>query len=274
MAGFDLDDLDRLLGLLREHPERQAQLRSLAADEAVARLSSAIERLTQAQGDTEQRVAGLAGRVDALAQAQQATERRIDALAQAQQATERRIDALAQAQQRTEEQLARLGSRVDQLVQAIQALTEQMSAVVGYVDWLRGDVIERRYRERPHTYLHTVARRMHLLSARELDDLLEPAVDSGLLTADEAGEIRAADGVFEGRRVSDRADVYVVLEASFGVGLGDVQRARQRADLLGRLGVDTMAVVGGTWIAPEAAEAARAYGVWQVSDGRLSSPAA
>lgn len=260
MAGFDLDDLDRLLGLLREHPERQAQLRSLAADEAVARLSSAIERLTQAQGDTEQRVAGLAGRVDALAQAQQATERR--------------IDALAQAQQRTEEQLARLGSRVDQLVQAIQALTEQMSAVVGYVDWLRGDVIERRYRERPHTYLHTVARRMHLLSARELDDLLEPAVDSGLLTADEAGEIRAADGVFEGRRVSDRADVYVVLEASFGVGLGDVQRARQRADLLGRLGVDTMAVVGGTWIAPEAAEAARAYGVWQVSDGRLSSPAA
>jgi polyhydroxyalkanoate synthesis regulator phasin len=267
MTSFTAADLDRLLGLLREHPEQRAQFRALLADEATARLTAIVEALAEAQQRTEERLGALTERVDALAE-------RVDALAE-------RVDALADAQRRTDAQLAALAERVDRLAHVVDALTRQVealtgqvSALTGHVDWLRGDAIERRYRERPHTYLNAIAHRMHLLTPRELDALLDPAVERGDLSTDEANQIRAADGVFQGRRTADGTEVYVVLEASVGVGLRDVVRARERADLLARTRVDTAAVVGGTWIVPEAVEAARAHGVWQIADGRTEAPAA
>ncbi|MBW3577843.1 MAG: hypothetical protein KY462_08920 [Actinobacteria bacterium] len=239
------DELDRLLRLLREHPERQTELRELLGVTDWGRVTRSLDALAAAQVRTEERLEALAGRVD----------------------------ALAAAQVRTEERLEELGRYVDRLARIVEGLTEQVSALTGHVDWLRGDAIERRYRERPHTYLSTIARGLHTLSPRELDDLLEAAVADGHLTEDETDELRRADAVLVGRRREDRTEVFVVVEASVGVGLKDVDRARRRADLLARTGRDAVAVVGGTWVVPEAQAAARAYRVWQVTDGRAVAPA-
>lgn len=288
-AGSD-DAPERLLQRLRDDPEvRERIIGAAFADltTAVERLAGAQERtdeglvqLAQAQQRTEERLQALADRVDRLGQAQERTEERLERLAEAQQRTEERlqglaarVDELAQAQTRTERQLAALGGRLDQLTRVVEGLVEQVSALTGHVDWLRGDAIEWRYRERPAAYLSRIARRMHLLSPAELDDLLDAAEEAGTLSHEEADKIRAADGVFRGRRASDRTECYVVLEASVGVGLSEVERARERADLLTRTGVQALAVVGGTWVVPEAQQAASAYGVWEVTDGRSVAPA-
>lgn len=115
---------------------------------------------------------------------------------------------------------------------------------------------------------------MHLLARLELDDLLDDAVARGAISDEEADTIRLADGVFRARRLADRAESYVVLEASVGVGVDDVGRARERADLLARAtGLPVEAVVGGEWPTPEATEYAEAAGVWRVTDGRALPPA-
>jgi len=83
-----------------------------------------------------------------------------------------------------------------------------------------------------------------------------------------------ADVVVRGRRDPDGALAYLVVEVSVGVGLDDVRRAVERAALLARTGVSTLPVVAGEWVVPEAADAARALRVWQVTDGHVIAPTA
>jgi hypothetical protein len=51
-----------------------------------------------------------------------------------------------------------------------------------------------------------------------------------------------------------------------------LRRAAERAELLSRAGVDTLAVVAGSWVGPDAAQVARGLGVWQVVDGHAVAP--
>jgi hypothetical protein len=147
-----------------------------------------------------------------------------------------------------------------------------MSKLAGHVNWLRGDALERRYREKGNVYFSGIARRLRVLSPSELDELLDPAVDAGTLTLEEANSVRLLDAVYRGVREDDRW--YLAVEVAVGVGLDDVHRARERAALLERTGTPTLPVVAGEWVNPEAADAAQAMGVWQVTNGRATAPAA
>lgn len=81
-----------------------------------------------------------------------------------------------------------------------------------------------------------------------------------------------ADIVMRGRRREDEAEVYLVAEVSWGVGLHDVERAAERAALLAKLGLPTVPVVAGKVITYEAASLARRRKTWQVLDGQSISP--
>jgi hypothetical protein len=87
-----------------------------------------------------------------------------------------------------------------------------------------------------------------------------------------AEEVAWADGVVRGRRRADGAEVYLVIEVSWGVGISDVERAVRRAALLAQTGVQTLPVVAGDHLSDEVAELCRALRVWQVLDGRVASP--
>ena len=104
--------------------------------------------------------------------------------------------------------------------------------------------------------------------------LFGDAIAAAELSDEEAHEIALADVVVRGRRLTDGAPVYLVVEVSVGVGLGDVQRALRRAALLARTGVAALPVVAGEWVTPEAADAAHAQHVWQITDGRAVAPGA
>jgi len=233
-------------------------------------LTERLDTLTERLDTLTERVDALTERVDALAEQMATLTERLDALTENVATLTDRLDALT-------ENVATLAERVDALTEAqartearLQSLVEQVAEMAGHVEWLKGDALERRYRERAPAYLGRIAKRLHTLTTDEVEELLAPATEARRLTDEEAQQIRLADGIVRGRREGD--EVYLVLEVSWGVGLGDVQRAEERAALLTKAGRVAMPVVAGTWLTPDVKRAAPQLGVWQVSDGTVVPP--
>jgi len=179
---------------------------------------------------------------------------------------------LAEAQQRTEQQIAQLIQQVTQLTEAQRRTERQIVRLQDDVGELKGIVLEERYRNHAFAYFSRLVRRTHALMEDELVALLEEAVARGALSEDGMDEIARADVVVRGQRRESPGEVYLVVEVSWGVGPGDVERAVRRAALLSQTGLQTMPVVAGERIPDEAAELARAMRVWQVLDGRVTAP--
>jgi hypothetical protein len=117
-----------------------------------------------------------------------------------------------------------------------------------------------------------MVRRAHVLSPDELTSLLEDAIDRGALAEDQAEDVSLADVIVRGRRHSDGAEVFLVVEVSWGIGPQDVERATRRAALLAHAGSPALPVVAGKWATPEAAQLARTQQVWQLTNGRAIPP--
>jgi polyhydroxyalkanoate synthesis regulator phasin len=261
---FGIEDFHDLLRLLEERPEWRAELRRVVLTDDLLRLP---EQLALAQQQTEARFQALAARVDALTAQVSALTGRVDALAARVDALTGQVGALAGRLDALTEQVSALTGRVD-------ALTGQMSTLAGHVGTLRGESLERRYQARVFAYFGRVLRRAHALTSDEIAVLVEGAVESGVLSDEEAQQVALADVVVRGRRMTDGSTVYLVVEVSVGVGIGDVQRAVERAALLARTGVTALPAVAGEWILPDAADMARGLRVWQVTDGRVAIPEA
>lgn len=129
----------------RSVERQEAAERALEVDKRFDRIDATLERITQIQARTDERLETLGGRVDDLTAAQQRTEARVEELAAAQQRTEARMEELATAQQRTEarmeelaaaqqrtdERLDGLGARVDDLTAAQQRTWEEVTVLKG-----------------------------------------------------------------------------------------------------------------------------------------------
>jgi ribosomal protein S15P/S13E len=293
---FTVQDFHDLIRLVEQHPEWRAELRRLVLTEELLSLPGLVRELIEAQRLTEVRLAELAeaqrrtderlaelaeaqrrtderlGRVEeqvaALIEAQRLTEVRLAELAEAQRRTDERLAELAEAQRRTDERLGRVEEQVAALIEA-QRLTDERLAE------LRGDNLERRYRERAGAYFGRLVRRAYALSDREIAELLGAAEEAGQLTPEEVDDVRAADVIVRGRRPDGTGEVYLVVEVSVGIGPGDVERALRRATLLQRaLGPDrpTLPVVAGARATREAQSLAAAQDVWIILDGRAVRP--
>ena len=110
-------------------------------------------------------------------------------------------------------------------------------------------------------------RRAKAIPLEELSEILETALDEGRLSEDEVKDVMDSDlvvrGVMEGR------EAYLVVEVSWGIGVGDVERASRRAEVLRKLGLETRGVVAGRGITADAKELADEVGVDVVMDGKV-----
>ncbi|MCI0345674.1 MAG: hypothetical protein L0221_09570, partial [Chloroflexi bacterium] len=109
-------------------------------------------------------------------------------------------------------------------------------------------------------------------SPSEVAQLLDAPNAAARFAPEERPDLLRADLVVRGRSVQDRAEVYLVVEISVGIGPDDVERAVRRAALLSRLAT-TMPVVAGVSITAQAEVLAKERGVWRVLDGQTSEPA-
>ena len=170
------------------------------------------------------------------------------------------VRTLAEAQRRTEAQVAELAETQQRTEARLDIMTIDLAD-------LKGDSLERRYREHGPAYFGRLVQRSRVLGAEEVMDLLESVVEQGQLSALEADEVALADLVIRGKRREDDAKVYLVVDVSWGVGPYNVERAAHRVELLRRAGVSALSVVAGKVVLPEAAGLARQLGVWQLTDG-------
>jgi hypothetical protein len=259
---FNVEEFQDLIRLLQERPEWRADLRRLVLTDELLALPELVRELVQAQQRTEERV----GRLE---EAQQRTEARVGQLAESlgslRAETERRFQELATAQ-------LTLTRRIDDLREAVQTLADRTYTLTTDVGELKGSDLERRYRERPFAYFQRLIRQAHTLSGDELNAMLDRAVTARQLTEEDVDEIVWADAIVRGRRREDDQEVFLVVEASWGVGPYDVQRADKRAKLLAKAGVTTLPVVAGMWVTPDGELAARALKVWRVTNGRAVPP--
>ena len=97
---------------------------------------------------------------------------------------------------------------------------------------------------------------------RDFADRVEDALDGGRITAEQEARIEATDFILRAKRRDDRAPVWVAVEASNKVHVGDIERAWATADALRAVfDVDAVAVAAGYGIDPPDAERAKASGV-------------
>ncbi len=286
---FTVQDFHDLIRLVEQHPEWRAELRRLVLTEELLSLPGLVRELIEAQRRTEVRLAELAEaqrrtdeRLAELAEAQRRTDERLAELAEAQRRTDERLAELAETQRRTDERLAELAEaqrrtdeRLGRVEEQVAALIEAQRRTDERLAELRGDNLERRYRERAGAYFGRLVRRAYALSDREIAELLGAAEEAGRLAPEEVDDVRAADVIVRGRRPDGMGEVYLVVEVSVGIGPGDVERALRRATLLQRaLGPDrsTLPVVAGARATREAQSLATAQDVWIILDGRTVRP--
>ncbi|MBI4492137.1 MAG: hypothetical protein HY690_05030, partial [Chloroflexi bacterium] len=270
------DEVVRLPTLVVQLAEAQTR-----TEQQLAALTARVDQLAQAQTRTEQQLVALTARVDQLAQAQTRTEQQLAALtARVDQLTVRvdqltaRVDQLtARVDQLTARvddltvRLEQLTARVDDLTVRLEQLTarvddltvrlEQLTARVDqltqalqhlhqeFVDFraeVRGENLERRYRERAHAYFGPLLRRLRVPGrdavADAHEDTLSPQVMSDLLQA---------DLILQGlpRSVPERGEVWLVVEVSTTVDRHDVDRAASRAGALRQAGRRALPGVAG-----------------------------
>ena len=241
---FTVDDFQDLVRLLGQHPEWRSELRRLLLSEELLELPALVRRLAEAQDRTDRRLERL----------------------------EATVERLAEDQERTAAYVQQLVVGLAELSRAVTVLTRDSARLTDDVATLKGEAVERRYRERAPAYFGRLVRRLRLVERMVLADALDTAVERGTLTEAEREAVLLADLVATGRRVTDQAEVYLLAEVSAGVGRGDVERAAGRAAALAKLGRPVIPIVAGDSITAEAAGLARRGGVWQVLDGQLTPP--
>jgi predicted house-cleaning noncanonical NTP pyrophosphatase (MazG superfamily) len=230
---FEVEDAQDLIRLLEAKPELRAGLRRIVLTEDLLALPEQFAR----------------SRVE--------TDLRFRELAEAQRRTDRHLEALTEAQRHTDERLA-------DLIEVVSGMGTQIGV-------LKGELLEMRYHARAAAYLGRLFRRVRPLSTTELAELLDDAVEQGKLIDAERDEILLVDFVARGRHRETGAEVYLVVEVSWGVGPYDVERAAERARLLSKLGTPALLVVAGKVMTKQAASLAEEQHVQSLIEGRRSA---
>jgi polyhydroxyalkanoate synthesis regulator phasin len=260
-----IGNIHDLITLLEQHPEWRAELRRLVLTDELLDLPRLVRELAVAQARTEERI-------NSLAEAQTRTEARLSSLAEAQARTEARISSLADQVQALAEAQTRTEERLSTLVEIQTRMEQRQNRMQDDIGELKGMNLERAHRENAYAYFGQLIRGAHALSAEELGNLVDAAVDRGQLRPEEAIDILRADAVVRGRRRDTGADVYLVAEISWMVGVDDVERAHRRAQRLARIGLPVWPVAAGNDLGPGTDQRAAGAGVALVRRGQWEQP--
>ncbi len=268
---LQLPDLVRSLAATQERLAQQLESFQQAVERALAAVSAQ-------QAETAAQIAALVDRMEQVEQQQAATTEQIRQLTASMERVEAQIEALTARMERVEAQIEALTARMERVEAQIEALTEQMQQMAAQMaaltermqDFerrlerverdlgrLKGLVLPLVVERRFGGLFRKILRRPRVLPSEELTRLVEDGADAGLLDEREAEQLLLVDLVLEGRDATDGGEpIYVVCEISWGVGISDILRARERAALLERVARRPVRpAVLGTWLTREGEEA-------------------
>ena len=298
MSPFSVKDMHDLIKLLEERPEWKKELRRLILTEELLDLPKAFQRIVEVQKHTDEQLDILTNRIDQLAEAQKRTEEQLESLthrvneltqrvdqltARMEKLTQRvdqltvRMEELTDAQQQTEKRLDELTQRmeelthrVDQLAEAQQKTEETVRRLLLDVSELKGDALERRYRERAYSYFSKLLSRIHVLSGEEFQGIVVDALERGIITRDQMEDLLQLDLLLKGKRWDTKKESYLAVEISWGLGKTDVDRVERRVQLLKQMGLsEVMGAIAGKKILYDVEEYAVKRGIKVVLDGKV-----
>ena len=237
-----MERVEAQIGALTERMERvEAQIEALTA--RMERVEAQIEALTE-------RMERVEAQIEALTERMERVEAQIEALTARMERVEAQIEALTEQMQQMAAQIAALTERMQDFERRLERVERDLGRLKGLVLPL---VVERRF----GGLFRKILRRPRVLPSEELTRLVEDGADAGLLDEREAEQLLLVDLVLEGRDATDGGEpIYVVCEISWGVGISDILRARERAALLERVARRPVRpAVLGTWLTREGEEA-------------------
>ena len=165
------------------------------------------------------------------------TEERLDRIEAGQQRTEQRLDRLEAGQQRLEAGQQRTEERLDRTEERLDRIETTVNRLDGAVGNLSGSDFEFKLSRRIRsifTQRFELRRPRIILSARhdmsdDFSDKLEDAVEQNLISDSQRQRIDRTDIIIRAQRKSDRAWIWIAVEASISIHRDDIDRARQSA---------------------------------------------
>lgn len=173
------------------------------------------------------------------------------------------LQDLAEAQNRTEVALQRLEDAIDRLVSGQQKQGNDIKD-------LKGKLHESSYRTKADAIFGRYLRNGRN-GTNWIADQLYDAFKASQISEAELEQVLAADLLWSGEERNTKVHLILVLEASWLAEIHDVERAYARANILRRIGLNAMGVVGGREWAEKVMEQALLQGVVITTNGHIDS---
>ena len=233
-----VDDLtQQVSGLTQRVDDLTQQVSGLT--QRVDDLTQQVSGLTQRVDDLTQQVSGLTQRVDDLTQQVSGLTQRVDDLTQQVSGLTQRVDGLTQRvddlTQRVDDLTQRLNNFVEATNENFHLVNQRLDRLEGRFSNFEGSDYERRIRNR---LLFRATSRFNLnrpilamvqdrQNAPELNSVIHRAVQSGVITYEDAEDLHEADLI-----IKDADNRYLLAEVSITADETDLIRATRRARLL------------------------------------------
>ena len=275
---FTVEDFHDLVQLLEERPQWRAEMRRLvmsdeylAVPEQIAELQRQTAELQRQTGDLQRQTAELQRQTGELQR--QTAELRRETAELGRRLEQVRLE-VAELRRDMERRFNDVDEKIDRLQGDVGQLKDDVGQLRGDVAQLKGNDLERRYREHAHAFFGNLVRKCRVVGSQELSEIVDDAIDRGVLSESDRKNLMLADLVVRGRWRTDGRTVMLLAEISWTVDLSDVSRATDRAALLAKLGTPVVPVVAGASVTERAADMARSHEVWQMLNGRIIEPPA
>jgi hypothetical protein len=164
------------------------------------------------------------------------------------------------------QRLNQLKDTVERLAVKSKKLVEGSYSSDAYTDRFANCVTEMRYYARgPAPFGRYVNRPRVVDLAQFIDDLREGGCK---LSEKEWDELSLIDLLLSAKHPETKAPLYLAVEISWMLVVDDVERARERAAILRRCGVEAYPALAGEGITPEAQEMVSRFGILTLLGGR------
>jgi putative membrane protein len=263
-----------VLELAAQYKQQQEQLNRIeqTANRALEVAERALQVAERSQ-QTAERANEIAERALQVAERSQQTAERALQVAERAQQTAERANEIAERAQQTSERAEGTAEHALQVAletrDIVNDMQKRLTRVEADVADLKGMSMELMARKLLPGVLGKLVRKLHVYEPDEFYRVMEEA---DLLSADELAEVASADVFAHGHLRSNDTPRWFVVEASWGLGMTDVERAAQRAAILTQNGAPAIGTVLGRRITANARKRAQQLGVLVVLNGAPRNP--
>jgi len=258
----EIEAITRITEAVRQYPHlRLAFIRALQMEELFA-IPEQLESLKQVVLEL---AAQYKQQQEQLNRIEQTANRALEVAERALQTAERAQQTSERAEQ-TAEHALQVALETRDIVNDMQKRLTRVEVDVADLKGMSMEIIARKLLP------GVLGKLVRKLRVYEPDEFYRVMEEADLLSADDLAEVASADAFAHGQLRSNDTPRWFVVEASWGLGIKDVERAAQRAAILTQNGAPAIGTVLGRRITADARKRAQQLGVLVLLNGAPRNP--